>query len=56
MRGMRRSAKHDSNAVGIENLYGQWMRRVADEWPASCAHNLTKPGIGVEPTRRLKGA
>ena len=25
-------------------LYGEWMRRVADEWPNSCEHNLTKPG------------
>ncbi len=30
--------------TGDADLYGQWMRRVADEWPASCAHNLTKPG------------
>jgi len=30
--------------TGDATLYGQWMRRVVDEWPVSCAHNLTKPG------------
>lgn len=25
-------------------LYGEWMMRVADEWPFSCQHNLTKSG------------
>lgn len=25
-------------------LYGEWMRKVADEWPHSCQHNLTKSG------------
>lgn len=25
-------------------LYGEWMLKVADEWPKSCEHNLTKSG------------
>lgn len=25
-------------------LYGSWMLKVADAWPKSCEHNLTKPG------------
>jgi len=25
-------------------LYGEWMRKVADEWKFSCEHNLTKSG------------
>jgi hypothetical protein len=30
--------------TGNAELYGEWMRRVADEWPNLCAHALTKPG------------
>lgn len=30
--------------TGDAELYGEWMRRVADEWLNSCEHNLTKPG------------
>lgn len=30
--------------TGNAELYGEWMIRVADEWPKSCAHALTKPG------------
>lgn len=30
--------------TGNAELYGDWMRRVADEWKHSCEHNLTKPG------------
>lgn len=30
--------------TGNADLYGEWMLRVVDEWPNSCAHNLTKPG------------
>lgn len=30
--------------TGNAELYGEWMRRVADEWPFSCEHNLTKSG------------
>lgn len=30
--------------TGNADLYGEWMRRVADEWTHSCAHALTKPG------------
>lgn len=28
--------------TGDHELYGSWMLRVLDEWPYSCAHNLTK--------------
>jgi hypothetical protein len=28
--------------TGDPELYGNWMKRVAKEWPYSCAHNLTK--------------
>ena len=30
--------------TGNAELYGEWMRRVADEWKFSCEHNLTKSG------------
>jgi hypothetical protein len=30
--------------TGNAALYGEWMRRVVDEWPTSCEHNLTKSG------------
>lgn len=30
--------------TGNHALYGNWMRRVVDEWQNSCEHNLTKPG------------
>jgi hypothetical protein len=30
--------------TGNPGLYGEWMRRVVEQWPNSCAHNLTKPG------------
>lgn len=30
--------------TGDAKLYGEWMLKVADQWPASCQHNLTKPG------------
>lgn len=30
--------------TGNPELYGEWMRRVVDEWPVSCEHNLTKSG------------
>lgn len=28
--------------TGDHDLYGSWMMKVADEWPFSCQHNLTK--------------
>ena len=28
--------------TGNATLYGEWMRRVTDEWRYSCEHNLTK--------------
>lgn len=28
--------------TGDHELYGHWMRKVADLWPNSCEHNLTK--------------
>lgn len=30
--------------TGNHELYGFWMMRVADSWPFSCQHNLSKPG------------
>lgn len=30
--------------TGDHELYGEWMRKVADKWKHSCEHNLTKPG------------
>ena len=30
--------------TGNHELYGEWMRKVADEWKHSCEHNLTKTG------------
>lgn len=30
--------------TGNAKLYGEWMLKVAEQWPASCRHNLTKPG------------
>ncbi len=30
--------------TGNPDLYGEWMRKVADAWKHSCEHNLTKPG------------
>lgn len=30
--------------TGNAELYGEWMLRVVDEWPHSCAHNLSKRG------------
>lgn len=30
--------------TGNAELYGQWMLKVADAWPRSCEHNLTKTG------------
>ena len=30
--------------TGNAALYGEWMRKVADQWPHSCEHNLTKTG------------
>ena len=30
--------------TGNADLYGEWMRKVADSWPNSCEHNLTKSG------------
>lgn len=30
--------------TGNAELYGEWMRKVINEWPLSCQHNLTKPG------------
>lgn len=30
--------------TGNPDLYGEWMRKVADKWKHSCEHNLTKPG------------
>lgn len=30
--------------TGNASLYGEWMLKVLDAWPKSCAHNLTKPG------------
>ena len=27
--------------TGDHKLYGSWMRRVVDEWPAACEHNFT---------------
>ena len=30
--------------TGNADLYGEWMRKVADEWKFSCEHNLTKSG------------
>ena len=30
--------------TGNAALYGEWMRKVADQWPRSCEHNLTKTG------------
>jgi hypothetical protein len=30
--------------TGNAELYGEWMLKVIQEWPASCEHNLTKPG------------
>lgn len=30
--------------TGNAELYGEWMRKVADEWKFSCEHNLTKSG------------
>lgn len=30
--------------TGNHELYGEWMRKVADAWKFSCEHNLTKSG------------
>lgn len=30
--------------TGNPDLYGEWMLKVADSWPNSCQHNLTKIG------------
>lgn len=30
--------------TGNPDLYGEWMRKVAEAWKHSCEHNLTKPG------------
>jgi hypothetical protein len=30
--------------TGDHELYGCWMKRVAEQWRHSCEHNLTKPG------------
>ncbi len=30
--------------TGNAELYGEWMRKVVDQWKLSCEHNLTKPG------------
>lgn len=30
--------------TGDSELYGHWMKLVADKWKFSCEHNLTKPG------------
>lgn len=30
--------------TGDHQLYGDWMLKVIDQWPLSCAHNLTKSG------------
>jgi hypothetical protein len=31
--------------TGDADLYGEYMRRVTTEWPNSCEHNLTCPGL-----------
>jgi hypothetical protein len=31
--------------TGDAELYGSFMRRVVNEWPLSCEHNLTTPGL-----------
>lgn len=28
--------------TGDHGLYGSWMRKVVEQWPNSCEHNLTK--------------
>jgi hypothetical protein len=30
--------------TGDHELYGEWMKKVAEQWKHSCEHNLTKPG------------
>jgi hypothetical protein len=30
--------------TGDHELYGEWMKKVAEQWRHSCEHNLTKPG------------
>lgn len=35
--------------TGDHELYGSWMRRVADEWPNSCEHHLTKMDANRKP-------
>jgi len=30
--------------TGNAELYGEWMRKVVERWPNSCAHNLSKSG------------
>ena len=35
--------------TGDHQLYGSWMRRVADEWPHSCEHHLTKMDTNRKP-------
>jgi hypothetical protein len=30
--------------TGDHELYGEWMKKVAEQWQHSCEHNLTKPG------------
>lgn len=32
--------------TGDHELYGHWMRKVADLWQHSCQQNLTKPTLG----------
>lgn len=32
--------------TGNHELYGEWMRKVADSWRHSCEQNLTKPMAG----------
>lgn len=27
--------------TGDHELYGEWMKKVVDDWPYSCAHNLS---------------
>lgn len=41
-------AEHLQRAIeftGNAELYGSYMRRVINEWPISCEHNLTNPGM-----------
>lgn len=38
---LQQAIEFTGNAV----LYGSWMRKVIDQWPVSCEHNLTNSGM-----------